>query len=148
MRAGVSVRGLVPEGAAKIVGVEWFGDQAIKVTYEDGGGTVNNRLVYRSDEEALEVVGSAGAWSFDGDGELLRLVSGAMRIRLAYLCDPYLAIHTSRIEPLSHQITAVYEEIMKRQPLRFLLAKEDPQAWGQAYVACVRASGYVDRSKK
>jgi hypothetical protein len=36
IRAGGSLR-LAPEGAAKIVGVEWFGDQAIKVTYEDGG---------------------------------------------------------------------------------------------------------------
>jgi len=39
----------------------------------------------------------------------------------------YLAIHTSRIEPLLHQITAVYNEMLKRQPLRFLLA-DDPGA--------------------
>jgi superfamily II DNA or RNA helicase len=50
-----------------------------------------------------------------------------MRIRLAHLFDPYLAVHTSRIEPFPHQITAVYGEMLPRQPLRFLLA-DDPGA--------------------
>ncbi|HVF00080.1 MAG TPA: DEAD/DEAH box helicase, partial [Rubrobacteraceae bacterium] len=124
--AGSVVRGITPEGLAKIVGVEWYGD-VIKVVYEDAEGAVKNRLVSRDEESSLELLGLGGSWAFDGDGELLRLVSEAMRIRLAYLFDPYLAIHTSRIEPLPHQITAVYEEMLKRQPLRFLLA-DDPGA--------------------
>ena len=65
------------------------------------------------------------AWSFEGDGHLFRLASEAHRIRLAHLFDPFLAIHTSPIEPLPHQITAVYGEMPPRQPLRFLLA-DDP----------------------
>ena len=65
--------------------------------------------------------------SFDADGRLLRLVAEAERIRLAHLFDPYLAVHASRIEPLPHQITAVYGEMLPRQPLRFLLA-DDPGA--------------------
>jgi superfamily II DNA or RNA helicase len=56
---------------------------------------------------------------------MLRLASEAHRIRLAYLFDPLLAVHTSLIEPLPHQITAVYGEMLSRQPLRFLLA-DDP----------------------
>ena len=66
-------------------------------------------------------------WSFDGDGALFRLVSEAQRIRLAHLFDPVLAVHTSVVEPLPHQITAVYEAMLPRQPLRFLLA-DDPGA--------------------
>ena len=73
------------------------------------------------------MVGAGRPWSFDADGALLRLVSEAHRIRLAHLFDPYLAIHTSRVEPLPHQITAVYGEMLPRQPLRFLLA-DDPGA--------------------
>ena len=65
--------------------------------------------------------------SFNADGRLLRLVAEADRIRFAHLFDPYLAIHASRIEPLPHQITAVYGEMLPRQPLRFLLA-DDPGA--------------------
>ncbi|WP_246584498.1 helicase-related protein [Thermus brevis] len=58
---------------------------------------------------------------------MFRLVSEAHRIRLAYLFDPLLAVHTSLLEPLPHQITAVYEAMLPRQPLRFLLA-DDPGA--------------------
>jgi hypothetical protein len=121
------VRGLVAGAVAKVVQVEWFGDQAIKVTLEEPSGAVRNRLVYRSDEASLELVGSGRAWSFGGDGYLFRLTSEAQRIRLAFLFDPYLALSTSLIEPLPHQITAVYGEMLPRQPLRFLLA-DDPGA--------------------
>src|SRR4051794_33528638 len=127
LQSGSAIKGLAPSGLAKVVYVEWFGDQAVKVTYEDSNGIVRNRLVYRNEEPALEVVAAGRPWSFDGDGALLRLVSEAYRIRLAYLFDPYLAIHTSQIEPLPHQITAVYGEMLPRQPLRFLLA-DDPGA--------------------
>jgi superfamily II DNA or RNA helicase len=54
-------------------------------------------------------------------------VSEAYRIHLAYLFDPLLAVHTSLVEPLPHQIKAVYGEMLTRQPLRFLLA-DDPGA--------------------
>jgi len=127
IKVGTSVRGVSPQGLAKVVGVEWYGDQAIKVVYEDGDGSPQSRLLFRNEEESLEVADSERAWSFDGDGALLRLVSEANRIRLAHLFDPYLAVHTSRIEPLPHQITAVYGEMLERQPLRFLLA-DDPGA--------------------
>ena len=66
-------------------------------------------------------------WSFDGDGSDYRLVSEANRIRLAHLFDPVLAVHTSLVDPLPHQITPVYEAMLPRQPLRFLLA-DDPGA--------------------
>jgi superfamily II DNA or RNA helicase len=127
LRQGASVRGLAPGGLAKVVQVEWFGGQAVKVTFEDPSAQVRNRLVFRTEEPTLEVVEEGRPWSFDGDGGLLRLVSEAYRIRLAHLFDPYLAIHTSRIEPLPHQITGVYGEMLPRQPLRFLLA-DDPGA--------------------
>ncbi len=64
---------------------------------------------------------------FDGDGALFRLVSEAHRIHLAHLFDPLLAVHSSVVDPLPHQITAVYEEMLPRQPLRFVLA-DDPGA--------------------
>src|SRR6185369_15697943 len=75
----------------------------------------------------LELVQATRAFSLDGDGEAFKIASEAQRIRLAHLFDPYLAVHSSRIEPLPHQITAVYGELLPRQPLRFLLA-DDPGA--------------------
>jgi hypothetical protein len=134
---GASVRGLVSGAVMKVVQVEWFGDQAVKVTFEEPSGTVRNRLVYRSDEASLEVVGASRAWSFGGDGYLFRLTSEAERIRLAYLFDPYVALSTSLIEPLPHQITAVCGEMLPRQPLRFLLA-DDPGA-GKTIMAALQS---------
>ena len=53
---------------------------------------------------------------FTADGRLFRLAAEAERIRLAHLFDPYVAVHASRIEALPHQITAVYGEMLPRQP--------------------------------
>ncbi len=55
------------------------------------------------------------------------LVTEANRNKLAHFFAPYLAIHTSLVDPLPHQISAVYGEMIPRQPLRFLLA-DDPGA--------------------
>jgi superfamily II DNA or RNA helicase len=124
---GARVRGLTPHGVATIKAVTWFGDQGVQVIYEPEGGGVADLLVYRDDEPRLSLDAKARAWSFDADPDLFRLVSEAQRIKLAWQFDPYLAITTSSIEPLPHQISAVYEEMLPRQPMRFLLA-DDPGA--------------------
>lgn len=122
-----SVRGILPDALVTVVSVAWFGTQAVEMTYKDPSGRVANTLLYRDDEPRIEIVEQGRPWSFDGDGGLFRLVSEAHRIRLAHLFDPVLAVHTSLVEPLPHQITAVYEAMLPRQPLRFLLA-DDPGA--------------------
>ena len=127
LQANAAVRGVLPEGLATVVGVQWFGSEALEPTYKSPTGKVANQLLYRHDESQLEIVEVGRPWSFDGDGALFRLVSEAQRIRLAHLFDPVLAVHTSVVEPLPHQITAVYESMLPRQPLRFLLA-DDPGA--------------------
>jgi SNF2 family DNA or RNA helicase len=122
-----SVRGILSDRLVTVVSVQWFGSEAVELTYKDPPGRVANQLLYRHDEPRLEIVEVGRPWSFDGDGALFRLVSEAHRIRLAHLFDPLLAVHTSLVDPLPHQITAVYESMLPRQPLRFLLA-DDPGA--------------------
>src|SRR5438309_7066779 len=124
---GSAVKGILPEGIVTIVDVKWIGTVAIEVTYKDSAGKLGSELLYRDREATLEIASEGRPWSFDGDGALFRLVSEARRIQLAYLFDPLLAVHTSLIEPLPHQITAVYGDMLSRQPLRFLLA-DDPGA--------------------
>ena len=119
LQPGASVRGVLPDSLATVVSVKWYGSEALELTYKSASGTVANELVYRDDESHLEVVDQGRPWSFDGDGALFRLVSEAYRIRLAHLFDPVLAVHTSVVDPLPHQITAVYESMLPRQPLRF-----------------------------
>ena len=127
LKPGASVEGLSPIGAVKIVNVEWFGDQAVKVIFEDQDGKIQDRLVYREEEQNLSIAKVGKFSTFDANGEMLRLVTEANRIKLAHHFDPYLAIHTSIVQPLPHQITAIYGEMLPRQPLRFLLA-DDPGA--------------------
>ena len=127
LRANAVVRGVLAECLVTVVSVQWFGSEALELTYKTPAGRVANELLYRDDEPRLEIVEIGRPWSFDGDGALFRLVSEALRIRLAHLFDPVLAVHTSVVDPLPHQITAVYESMLPRQPLRFLLA-DDPGA--------------------
>ncbi len=128
LTTGALVRGVLSDGPTEVISVKWFGDSAMELTYKaPATGHVGTRLLYRDDEPSLEVLERGLPWSFDGDGHLFRLVSEAQRIRLAHLFDPVLAVHTSIVEPLPHQITAVYDSMLTRQPLRFLLA-DDPGA--------------------
>ena len=126
IKNGSLIGGIVPNQAVEIVSVELIGNQAADVVYRASDG-VDETTLYRENEERLTIEQSGRVWSFDADGSHLRLVTEANRIKLAHHFDPYLAIHTSLVDPLPHQITAVYGEMLSRQPLRFLLA-DDPGA--------------------
>lgn len=124
---GASLTGIAGVQSVTVVAVKWHGSNAITVTFRNADGKVAEQLLYREDEEHIDVIDGSLPWSFDADADQLRLVSEAYRIHLAHLFDPYLAVHTSAIEPLPHQISAVYQEMLPRLPLRFILA-DDPGA--------------------
>ena len=124
---GARVRGVAPSGAVTVIDAEWVGAGAVNLTYEDEQGNVDRELIYRSGEDGLEMAEGGRGWALDADPALFVLAAEAVRIRLAYLFDPYLAAETSDIDPLPHQIEAVYNEMLPRRPLRFLLA-DDPGA--------------------
>ena len=119
--------GVVPDAHVTVVNVAWHGSEVVTLTYRTADGGVAEKLLFRDDEPALSLVAEGRPWSFDGDGDAFRLASEAKRISLAYLFDPYVAVSTSLVDPLPHQITAVYAEMLGRQPLSFLLA-DDPGA--------------------
>lgn len=124
---GTTVKGILPNHNVTVIDAKWHGSDVVELTYKDADGQPHTEILFRDREPTLDIVTEGSPWSFDGDGALLRLVSEAHRIRLAHLFDPLLAVHTSLVEPLPHQITAVYGEMLTRQPLRFLLA-DDPGA--------------------
>lgn len=127
LTVGCSVNGLVNNESVQVVAVKWFGSSVLEITYKNSQGLLANQLLYREDEARLEVQDANLPWSFDVDGDTVRLASEAYRINLAHIFDPYLAVHTSSIEPLPHQISAVYQEMLPRLPLRYILA-DDPGA--------------------
>ena len=124
---GITVRGIAGDAVTAVVKVEWHGSDALTVIHRLPSGQLAEDVLYRQDEARLKAEAQERPWRFDGDGALYRLVAEAQRIRLAHLFDPLLAVHTALVEPLPHQVTAVYEAMLPRQPLRFLLA-DDPGA--------------------
>lgn len=124
---GSRVSGLTSNAIVQVIAVRWFGTTAIEITGKDDSGNPVIRMLYRTDEVRVHVVDNGLPWSFDIDADQMRLVSEAYRINLAHIFDPYLAVHTSAIEPLPHQISAVYQEMLPKLPLRYVLA-DDPGA--------------------
>ena len=109
---GALVRGVLGDRAVRVVDVAWHGSNAVTLTYtDDSTGKPGQELLYRDDEPRLAVEEAGRAWSMDADRALFRLVSEAKRISLAYLFDPFLAVQTSNLDPLPHQIEAVYSNL-------------------------------------
>lgn len=127
LSVGAQVRGILPgDATVTIIAMTRYGE-ILEVVYRDSSGGTNAELINRTWEPRLSVHAAGRPFAFDADGSRFRLVSEAHRIKLAHLFDPVLAVHTSTVQPLPHQITAVYESMLPRNPLRFLLA-DDPGA--------------------
>jgi len=124
---GARVSGVLVGHEVSVVDARWHGSNAITLTYRDDAGTVEQRLLYRDHEPSLTVRQPTRDYALDGDPGLFRLAAEALRIRMAARFDPMLAVSTSNMDPLPHQIKAVYGELLPRTPLRFLLA-DDPGA--------------------
>lgn len=121
------VRGILPNSAVTVKHTKLHGSDILDVTYMDAEGRPGSQLLFRDQESQLEIVQSTRPLSFTADADTFKLVSEAQRLRLGFLFDPMIAVNTSAVMPLPHQITAVYETMLTRQPLRFVLA-DDPGA--------------------
>ena len=127
IQKNAAISGLEPGQVVRIVTTEPVGDNALTVYYKTADGTLRERMLFRTDEANLSLAESGRPWAFDAPGDAFKLAAEAYRINLAHLFDPMMAVHTSNVEPLPHQITAVYESMLPRQPLRYVLA-DDPGA--------------------
>ena len=124
---GASLDGVEPGSVVTVVAAIPIPPDACQLVYRLPDGTLRERLLSRADETNLKAATTARPWAFDGDAAAFQLTAEAKRIDLAFLFDPMMAVHTSNVEPLPHQITAVYESMLPRQPLRYILA-DDPGA--------------------
>lgn len=126
LKPGLRISGLVPGEVMTILAVSMHGRDAAELTYKASSGAIDQQIAFRKDEANLSVAQS-GSRAFDADANDFKLVAEAQRITLAGHFDPMLAVATSDVQPLPHQIQAVYGELLPRTPLRFLLA-DDPGA--------------------
>ena len=125
IRKDAVILGIEPGAPVTIRFVEQIGPDALNVNYRLASGDTREQMLMRHDEANLSVAVAGRPWAFNADAQAFRLAVEAWRINVAHLFDPMMAIHTSNVEPLPHQITAVYESMLPRQPLRYVLA-DDP----------------------
>ncbi len=127
IKPGMRIAGIKAGMVVVIESVRLIGSEAVQIAFIDAGGLSDKALLYANDLERLIPVAAGRVFGFTGDGQAFKRAAEARRIQLAWLSDPFVAVASSAIEPLPHQISAVYEAMLTRQPLRFLLA-DDPGA--------------------
>ena len=123
LAAGDVVAGLVPSELVEIHRIAPFGGK----TLIEGVGLDSRRLVKRplAAEELAALDRVRGRQhSFDGDAQLFLLGAEAERIRIAHQFDPLFAVNSSIVDPLPHQVEAVYRYLLPLPRIRFLLADD------------------------
>jgi SNF2 family DNA or RNA helicase len=116
-------------GRVRVVRVEPRGTARVlieAVTLDDQARLIS-RLLARDDLATLGGEHEADRLTLQGNPLGFRLAAEATRIRLAYTHDPQFAVSVARIDPLPHQLEAVYHYMLRQPRLRFLLA-DDPGA--------------------
>lgn len=127
IKPGLQLEGIEPGLVICVEAVRPIGTSSIQIFYKKPSGENTEQLITSSEAKNIRIALVQRPWSFEGDGDAFKLTIEAKRIDLAFLFDPMMAVHTSNVEPLPHQITAVYQSMLQRQPLRFVLA-DDPGA--------------------
>ncbi len=126
LQAGLRLDGLIPGQPVTVVAVQPHGSDTVELTFKTADGALEQRVLGRDAESGISISASK-ARPLDAEAADFKIVAECQRIKLAGLWDPMLAVTTSDIQPLPHQLRAVYGELLPRRPLRFLLA-DDPGA--------------------
>lgn len=127
LKPNVQLSGLKPAEIVRIITVNKLGSDAVEIIYRDESGKLGDANLSREDEAKLEIATSGLPWTFDAPAKDFQLGVEAVRIQYAHLFDPMMAVHSSNVDPLPHQISAVYESMLPQHPLRYVLA-DDPGA--------------------
>ena len=84
----------------------------------------NTKVISKEAFEALEILTKEGSFTFLGDPIKFALFAEAERINSAYQFDPLFAVNCSIVDPLPHQVEAVYKFLLPLPKIRFLLADD------------------------
>ena len=121
---GQIVKNLIPTEPVTINQVQPLGTMvSIKFT---GLNTnkASTKVISTSEFERLEVLSEEGTFNFKGDPTRFGLFAEAERINSAYQFDPLFAVNCSIVDPLPHQVEAVYKFLLPLPKIRFLLADD------------------------
>jgi len=84
----------------------------------------STKVISKEEFNSLEVLADEGVFNFKGDPTRFALFAEAERINSAYQFDPLFAVNCSIIDPLPHQVEAVYKFLLPLPKIRFLLADD------------------------
>lgn len=127
IKIGQKLHGIDPSGPVEIVQISGLSESSASLLIRLSDGSTRDEMLFQSHEPSLSLVEDDDALTFNGNPAEFQLAAEAQRIKFAHLFDPLMAIHTSDVRPLPHQILAVYDAMLPKQPLRFVLA-DDPGA--------------------
>ena len=124
IEVGSIVSGLSPSESVEITKIQALGSK-YSLSYT-GVNThrAGSKIVTTEQIEGLEVLTADGEFNFKGDPERFVLYAEAERIKSAYQFDPLFAINCSVVDPLPHQVEAVYKFLLPQPKIRFLLADD------------------------
>jgi superfamily II DNA or RNA helicase len=125
IKPNIIVRGPIFPEPVEVITVVPMGD-AIKLIGKGlTTGKVHEPILNAEQLETLEATPEKEP--FDGDPSHFRLGVEALRLGMAYEYDPYFSLSIARVDPLPHQLEAVYDYFLTLPRIRFLLA-DDPGA--------------------
>ncbi|MDA0839689.1 MAG: DUF3883 domain-containing protein [Planctomycetota bacterium] len=125
LKANITIRGPIFPEPVQVLVVTPIGD-SVKVI----GQGLNTNQVHQTVLNASQVAQLSATPEerpYDGDAQRFRLGIEALRLKLAYEHDPYFSLSIARVDPLPHQLEAIYDYFLKLPRIRFLLA-DDPGA--------------------
>ncbi len=124
IQQGQVVKNLIPTEAVTINPVQRLGAMfSVKFTGINSN-KANTKVITEADFQKLEVLTEEGSFNFTGDPVRFSLFAEAERINSAYQFDPLFAVNCSIVDPLPHQVEAVYKFLLPLPKIRFLLADD------------------------
>lgn len=147
-KPNVLVRGIIPGQVVEIIVANKIGENIVEIYFKNQAGLPRSNTYSIDQISEFEISTQVSKFSFEAQADDFKLATEAMRMQLAGLFDPMAAVNSSDLEPLPHQIKAVYGEFIPRVPLRFLLA-DDPGAgktiMAGLYIKELILRGYLKR---
>jgi superfamily II DNA or RNA helicase len=124
IQPGRIVKNLIPSEAVIVNKLQKLG-ASVSISYTGVNTKIANTKVISSNEfENLEILADEGTFNFKGDPVKFALFAEAERINSAYQFDPLFAVNCSIVDPLPHQVEAVYKFLLPLPKIRFLLADD------------------------
>lgn len=124
VKEGQIVKNLIPSEPVTVTRIRDLGTMVSLTFTGINSNKVSNKVITHQEFENLEIVTEQGSFNFKGDPEKFCLYAEAERINSAYQFDPLFAVNCSIVDPLPHQVEAVYKFLLPLPKIRFLLADD------------------------